>query len=108
MKASSISFAALTLSALLLLSSGPGTVAASLIPKKYGIKTLVLLDDWSILDSHSIFFDSLKRDGHELQFENANPPPPIKYYDEYFYDNIILMAPAAKGRRIPSFKLSRT
>lgn len=57
----------------------------------------MLLDDWATIDTHSVFFDSLKRDGHHLQFETANPPPAIKYFDEFFYDNIILMAPALKG-----------
>jgi hypothetical protein len=76
-----------------------GTAAfGSLIPKKQGIQTLVLLDDWATLDTHSIFFETLRRDGHNLVFEGANPPPQIKYFDDYFYDNIILMAPSAKGK----------
>ena len=70
---------------------------AGVIPKKDGINTLILLDDWSIVETHSIFFDSLKNDGHSLLFEMVNPPPAIKYYEEYFYDNIILMAPSTKG-----------
>ncbi len=76
-----------------------GTASSTLIPKKQGVQTLVLLDDWATLDTHSIFFDSLRRDGHNLVFEGANPPPQIKYFDDYFYDNIILMAPSAKGKR---------
>jgi len=71
--------------------------SASLIPKKDGIQTLVLVDDWATLESHSIFFESLRKDGHKLVFESVSPPPQIKYYDDYFYDNIILMAPSAKG-----------
>ena len=71
---------------------------ASLIPKKQGIQTLVLLDDWATLQTHSIFFETLKKDGHNLVFENANPAPQIKYFDEFFYDNIILMAPGVKGK----------
>ena len=27
----------------------------------------------------------------------ANPAPSIKYYEEYFFDNIILMAPSVRG-----------
>ena len=76
---------------------------ATLIPKKQGIQTLVLVDDWATLESHSIFFESLKRDGHSLLFESVNPPPAIKYYDEFFYDNIILMAPSVKGMDAWSF-----
>ena len=88
-----------------------GSSLGNLIPKKQGIQTLVLLDDWATLDTHSIFFDSLKRDGHNLVFEGATPPPQIKYFDDYFYDNIILMAPSAKGNnKIPSstFRVENT
>lgn len=74
------------------------SASASLIPKKQGIQTLVLLDDWATLQTHSILFDTLKKDGHNLVFENAYPGPQIKYYDEFFYDNIILMAPGVKGK----------
>ena len=89
-----ISSAAL-LAACLLLSGA----SAGLLPQKEGIQTLVLLDDWATIETHSVFFDSLRKDGHSLLFETANPPPPIKYYESYFYDNIIFMAPAAKGKR---------
>jgi hypothetical protein len=46
-------------------------------------------------------FDTLKKDGHNLVFENAYPGPQIKYYDEFFYDNIIMMAPGVKELRTP-------
>ena len=78
------------------------SASASLIPKKQGIQTLVLLDDWATLQTHSILFDTLKKDGHNLVFENAYPGPQIKYYDEFFYDNIILMAPGVKGKELQS------
>ena len=74
------------------------TASASLIPRKQGIQTLVLLDDWATIDTHSIFFESLRRDGHNLVFEGANPPPLIKYFDDFFYDNVIFMAPNVKGK----------
>jgi hypothetical protein len=80
--------------------------SASLIPKKEGIQTLVLLDDWATIDTHSILFESMKKDGHHLVFESVSPAPAIKYYDEFFYDNIILMAPAAKGKIINGFDIS--
>lgn len=89
-----ISSAALLAAALLLAPTW-----AALTQKKEGIQTLVLVDDWATIETHSVFFDSLRKDGHSLQFETANPPPPIKYYESYFYDNIILMAPSAKGKQ---------
>jgi oligosaccharyltransferase complex subunit beta len=72
-------------------------VSAEVLPKREGIQTLVLLDDWSVVETHSIFFDSLKNDGHLIDFQMASPAPSIKYYEKYFYDNIILMAPSIKG-----------
>ncbi len=86
-------YSATLLAAFLLL----GQSFAGLIPQKEGIQTLVLLDDWATVETHSAFFESLRKDGHSLLFENANPPPPIKYFDSFFYDNIILMAPSTKG-----------
>ncbi len=87
------------------------SASASLIPKKQGIQTLVLLDDWATLQTHSILFEALKKDGHNLVFENANPGPQIKYYDEFYYDNIILMAPGVKGKdetRLNKFRIENT
>jgi len=59
------------------------------------------VDTWATLESHSIFFDHIRKMGsgnHTLEFklmssnENAN----IQKFGKYFYDNIILMAPTAK------------
>ena len=72
--------------------------SASLVPQKEGVHTLVLIDDWSLVQSHSIFFDQLRKDGHQLEFSSAIPSPSIRYYDEFLYDNIILMAPSIKGK----------
>jgi len=63
-------------------------------------KTLVLLDDWATIETHSIFFDSLRSKGQDLQFEMITPVPAIRYYEEYYHDNIILMAPSVKGINI--------
>jgi hypothetical protein len=73
-------------------------IKAQVLPKKSGIQTLVLLDDYSIVETHSIFFDSMRKDGHDVHYEMITPnAPSIKYYEEYYYDNIILMAPSLKG-----------
>jgi len=60
-------------------------------------KTLVVLDNWATIETHSVFFEALRMRGQDLEFQMITPTPKIKYYDEYFYDNIILMAPGAKG-----------
>lgn len=60
----------------------------------YETKTLVVLETWSLLSSHSFFFDNLREDGHVLTFKlNTDKTLEIKYHDDYFYDNILLMAP---------------
>jgi Oligosaccharyltransferase 48 kDa subunit beta len=97
MKASSVMRSISYFATLFLFLYSSSTTKASLIPKKEGIQTLVLVDDWATLESHSIFFDSLRKDGHKLIFESVSPAPQIKYYDDFFYDNIIMMAPASKG-----------
>jgi hypothetical protein len=48
---------------------------SALIKEKKGIQTLVLLDDWATIQTHSHFFESLRKDGHEIVFQSANPPP---------------------------------
>jgi hypothetical protein len=78
-------------------------VHSSILPTKQGIRTLVLLDSWATIETHSIFFDTLRRDGgHTLHFEMASTAPQIKYYQEYFYDNIILMAPSVRDLKSPN------
>ncbi len=85
-------------SLVLCLLFGAPLITSALLPKKQGISTLVLLDDYSLVETHSIFFDSLTKDGHVLHYEMIAPSPPnIKYYDDYYYDNIIMMAPSVKG-----------
>lgn len=74
------------------------TVLADVLPKKTGIHTLVLVDSWAVSETHSIFFDTLKQNGHTITYEMINPAPTIKYYEQYFFDNIILMAPSTKGK----------
>ena len=73
-------------------------VKSNVLSKKEGIQTLVLIDDYSIIETHSILFDSMRRDGHVLQFEMVTAQTPaIKYYEDYYHDNIILMAPSVRG-----------
>jgi oligosaccharyltransferase complex subunit beta len=60
----------------------------------YSTRTLVVIESWSLLSSHSLFFDNMREDGHVLTFKMASSNPEIKYYDQYFYDNILLMAPS--------------
>mmetsp|Transcript_118683 Transcript_118683/g.165371 ORF Transcript_118683/g.165371 Transcript_118683/m.165371 type:complete len:193 (+) Transcript_118683:160-738(+) len=43
-----------------------------------------------------MFFDHLRDMGHEVTFEMAVDPGAIRHYEDYFYDNIVFMAPSVK------------
>ncbi|XP_022148606.1 dolichyl-diphosphooligosaccharide--protein glycosyltransferase 48 kDa subunit isoform X1 [Momordica charantia] len=57
-------------------------------------KVLVLLDDFAIKSSHSLFFKSLQSRGFELDFKLADDPKiSLQRYGHYFYDALILFSP---------------
>lgn len=76
-----------------------GRSAAKFIPEDDVTKTLVLLDNWATIETHSAFFGYLRHEiGHEVEFAMADTGPSIvKHYDEFYWDNMILMAPSVKG-----------
>lgn len=50
-------------------------------------KVLVLLDNYGLVDTHSIFFSDLKRAGYELDIKMVNTNTyRIKEFGEYLYD----------------------
>ncbi|EEF37224.1 dolichyl-diphosphooligosaccharide--protein glycosyltransferase, putative [Ricinus communis] len=58
-------------------------------------RILVLLDDFSFKSSHSIFFNSLKSRGFDLDFKLADDPKlAIQRYGQYLYDGIIVFSPS--------------
>ncbi|KAF8406391.1 hypothetical protein HHK36_008478 [Tetracentron sinense] len=57
-------------------------------------RILVLLDDFAIKSSHSIFFKSLQTRGFELDFKLADDPKiSLQRYGQYLYDGLILLSP---------------
>lgn len=59
-------------------------------------RILVLLDDWSLKSSHSIFFQSLQTRGFELDFNLAEDPDiTLQRYGQYLYDALVLFCPTA-------------
>ncbi|GER50391.1 glycosyltransferase 48 kDa subunit-like protein [Striga asiatica] len=57
-------------------------------------RVLVLLDDLAIKSSHSIFFDSLRGRGYDLNFKLADDPKlALKRYGQYLYDAVIVFSP---------------
>jgi len=58
-----------------------------------GKRTLVIANDLSIKDTHSIFFKSLTDRGYKLKFKAAEGEIPLQKYGDAIYDNLILFAP---------------
>jgi len=78
-----------------------GSVASGgLISEEHVTKTLVVLDNWATIETHSMFFNHIKdKLGHHIEYAMASTGPHIvKHYDEYYFDNIIFMAPSSKGK----------
>ena len=60
-------------------------------------KTLVLLENLSMRDTHSIFFDDLKSRGYQLSFKLADDPNlALSKYGEYLYDHLVIFAPSVE------------
>ncbi|KAK6136805.1 hypothetical protein DH2020_029453 [Rehmannia glutinosa] len=57
-------------------------------------RVLVLLDDFAIKSSHSLFFKSLETRGFDLDFKLADDPKlALQRYGKYLYDAVILFSP---------------
>ena len=62
-----------------------------------GKNTLVLLENLSIKDTHSIFFDDLKSRGYSLSFKLADDPGlALSKHGVYLYENLIVFAPSVE------------
>uniref|UniRef100_A0A3B5KRV5 Dolichyl-diphosphooligosaccharide--protein glycosyltransferase 48 kDa subunit n=1 Tax=Xiphophorus couchianus TaxID=32473 RepID=A0A3B5KRV5_9TELE len=60
-------------------------------------KTLVLLDNLNIKDTHSIFFRSLADRGFDLAFKTADDPSlSLIKYGQFLYDHLIIFAPSVE------------
>jgi len=63
-----------------------------------GGKTLVLLDNLFIKETHSRFFRALKDRGFELTFKPADDPGlSLIKFGEYLYDHLILFSPSVEA-----------
>jgi len=78
--------------------------AGTFVQEKSQNKTLVVLDNWATIETHSVFFEHIRQMGggnHTLEFKlisgHATDEVNIQKFNKYFYDNIILMAPTVKS-----------
>lgn len=60
-------------------------------------RVLVLLDNFAIKSSHSLFFKSLQTRGFDLDFKLADDPKiSLQRYGKYLYDALIIFSPTAE------------
>ena len=60
-------------------------------------KTLVLIENLSMRDTHSIFFNDLSIKGYQLTYKLADDPNlALSKYGEYLYDHLIIFAPSVE------------
>jgi len=78
---------------LLLLMSSVFTIqSTSAIPS-----VLVLLENLSLKESHSMFFTQVEKQGFSLDFKVADDPTiAIKKYGQYLYDHLLIFAPTVE------------
>jgi oligosaccharyltransferase complex subunit beta len=61
-------------------------------------KTLVIIQEENIKNTHSQFFNHLEKRGYQLQFTlSTNEKNTLINFGEYLYDNLIIMAPQTKS-----------
>lgn len=68
-------------------------------PNGQGKRLLVLLDNYSIRETHSIFFKSLRERGFQITFKTADEPDlALTKYNEYIFDHLALFCPNVAGK----------
>ena len=61
-------------------------------------KILAILDNKAIEDTHSSFFNMLRKEGDlEIAYSSGRSKIELKYYDKFRYDHIIVMCTSTKG-----------
>ena len=72
---------------------------AKLINEDRATKTLIVLDDWATVETHSVFFGHIKNKlGHKVEYSMSNSVQKFKLHGAYYFDNIVLMTPSTKGK----------
>ncbi|KAL3538944.1 hypothetical protein ACH5RR_002310 [Cinchona calisaya] len=60
-------------------------------------RILVLVDDFAIKSSHSLYFKSLQSRGFEVEFKLADDPKiALQRYGQYLYDALIIFSPSVE------------
>jgi len=60
-------------------------------------RVLALLENWSVRETHSMFFGQILEQGFTVDYKVADDPTlAIKKYGEYLYDNLVIFAPSVE------------
>ena len=58
-------------------------------------KTLVLIEDWHVVDTHSRFWNQIREMNNDIYFKMVDDPDiKLTNFGEYIYNNIIYFAPS--------------
>lgn len=70
-----------------------------IVPHGQGKRLLALLDTYSIRETHSTFFKSLRDRGFQITFKTADEPDlALTKYNEYVFDHLALFCPNVAGK----------
>ncbi|ESO82537.1 hypothetical protein LOTGIDRAFT_197848 [Lottia gigantea] len=62
-----------------------------------GKRTLILVDNWSIRETHSTFFRSLRDQGFDLTFKTADDGNlALVKFGEFLYENLVIFSPSVE------------
>lgn len=76
-----------------------GLNASGIIADGQGKRLLALLDSYSVRESHSSFFKSLRDRGFQITYKAADDSDlALTKYNEYVYDHLVLFCPNVVGR----------
>ena len=86
-----------------------GVSASGLVADGQGKRVLALLDNYSIRETHSTFFKTLRDRGFQVTFKAADDSDlTLAKYNEYIYDHLIVFAPNVVGKYRKLFDFLRS
>jgi uncharacterized protein (DUF486 family) len=81
------------------ISSLVSFASAGYIKQSTQPKTLVILDSWATIETHSVMLRHLEDTlGHHVHYEMADKKIRFREHEQWLWDNVILMAPSIKGK----------
>lgn len=74
---------------------------------KINHRALVILDDWNMIESHSMFWDQLRNASYELEFKMVDDNSiKLDFYGDKLFDSIILCVPSLTDEQAKNSEIS--